>query len=42
MRGADETRTFEIADKSLLRQLKVGDGVVVTIRDTITGEITVR
>ena len=42
VRGADETRTFEIADKSLLGQLKVGDGVVVTIRDTITGEITVR
>lgn len=42
VRGARETRTFEIADKSLLRQLKVGDGVVVTIRDTITGEITVR
>jgi hypothetical protein len=42
VRGAEETRTFEIADKSLLRQLKVGDGVVVTIRDTITGEITVR
>lgn len=42
VRGADETRTFEIADKSLLRQLEVGDGVVVTIRDIITGEITVR
>jgi hypothetical protein len=42
VRGARDTRTFEIADKSLLPQLKVGDGVVVTIRDTITGEITTR
>ncbi len=42
VRGARETRGFEIEDKSLLRQLKVGDGVVVTIRDSITGEITRR
>jgi len=42
VRGGQDTRTFELEDKSLLRQLRVGDGVVVTIRDSITGEITVR
>lgn len=42
VRGGQDTRTFELEDKGLLRQLRVGDGVVVTIRDTITGEITVR
>jgi hypothetical protein len=42
IRGANDTRTFELENKALLSELKVGDGVVVNIRDTITGEITVR
>jgi hypothetical protein len=42
IRGARDTRTFELENKALLSNLKVGDGVVVNIRDTITGEISVR
>jgi hypothetical protein len=42
IRGARETRTFELENKALLSNLKVGDGVVVNIRDIVTGEITVR
>jgi hypothetical protein len=42
IRGARDTRTFELENKALLSNLEVGDGVVVTIRDIITGEITVR
>ncbi len=42
IRGARDTRTFELENKALLSNLKVGDGVVVNIRDIITGEIIVR
>jgi hypothetical protein len=42
IRGANDTRTFDIVDKDLLGRLRVGDGVVATIRNTITGEITIR
>ncbi|WP_058555647.1 hypothetical protein [Thiohalocapsa sp. ML1] len=42
IKGARDTHTFEITDKGLLGQLKVGDGVIATIRETLTGEITMR
>ena len=40
VRGARETRTFELENKQLLANVKVGDGVVVRIRDEITGDVT--
>jgi hypothetical protein len=40
VRGANETRTFELEDKGLLGALKVGDGVVVRIRNVISGQVT--
>jgi hypothetical protein len=42
IKGARDTHTFEVADKGLLGQLKVGDGVIATIRETLTGKITMR
>jgi len=41
VKGANSTKTFEVADKSLLATLNVkkGDGVVVTIRNEISGQI---
>ncbi len=41
VRGANDTRTFELENKQLLSNIKVGDGVVVTIRNIIAGEVTV-
>ena len=41
VRGANDTRTFELENKQLLSDIKVGDGVVVTIRNVIAGEVTV-
>ncbi len=40
VRGPNNSRTFELENKSLLDSLKVGDGVVVTIRNSISGDVT--
>ena len=40
VRGANDTRTFELENKQLLGDIKVGDGVVVRIRNVISGEVT--
>jgi hypothetical protein len=40
VRGARDTQTFELANKQLVANVKVGDGVVVRIRDEISGEVT--
>jgi hypothetical protein len=40
VRGANETRTFELEDKQFVSSLKVGDGVVVRIRNVISGQVT--
>ncbi len=40
VRGANDTRTFEFENKQLLGSIKVGDGVVVRIRNVISGEVT--
>ena len=40
VRGANETRTFELEDKPFVDTLKVGDGVVVRIRNLISGQLT--
>ena len=40
VRGANETRTFELEDKQFVSSLKVGDGVVVSIRNLISGQVT--
>jgi len=40
VRGANDTRTFELENKQLVRDFKVGDGVVVRIRNVISGEVT--
>ena len=40
VRGANETRTFELEDKQFVSGLKVGDGVVVRIRNVISGQVT--
>jgi hypothetical protein len=42
IRGPRETRTFEIEDKQRIGEVKVGDGVVVTIRNVVSGEVTLR
>ncbi|MCG6942618.1 MAG: hypothetical protein LJE69_15365 [Thiohalocapsa sp.] len=42
IRGPHQTRTLELEDKAALSRLKVGDGVVLTLWHTMTGEITVR
>lgn len=42
IQGPNATETFQVQDKGQLDRVKVGDGVVVTIRNTIAGEITVR
>ena len=42
VRGANDTRTFELEDKQLLASLRVGDGVVVRMRNILSGEVTVR
>lgn len=41
IRGAESTQTYEVEDKSLLTKLNVkkGDGVVVRIRNLISGEV---
>jgi hypothetical protein len=41
IRGAETTETYEVEDKSLLTKLDVkkGDGVVVRIRNLISGEV---
>jgi hypothetical protein len=42
VKGANSTETYQVEDKSLLTTLNVkkGDGVVVTIRNEISGEIS--
>lgn len=41
VRGAKETRTFELEeDKQFVGGLKLGDGVVVRIRNVISGQVT--
>ncbi|MCG6943077.1 MAG: hypothetical protein LJE69_17740 [Thiohalocapsa sp.] len=42
VKGAQSTRTFNVENKELLDQLKVGDGVVAHFRNVITGEVTVK
>ena len=42
VKGAESTRTFPVQDKALLDELKVGDGVVATFRNVISGEVTVK
>lgn len=41
VKGANRTETYEVADKSVLSELNVkeGDGVIVTIRSEISGQI---
>lgn len=42
VRGENDTRTFELENKQLLASLNVGDGVVVRIRNVISGDVTFR
>jgi Cu/Ag efflux protein CusF len=42
VRGAEETREFEVADPALMKELAVGDGVVATFIRSVSGKIEVR
>jgi hypothetical protein len=39
VRGENGTETFDVSDPSILSELKAGDGVVVRIRNTLTGTV---
>lgn len=39
VRGENGTRTFDVSNKAILDELKAGDGVVVRIRNTMTGTV---
>jgi len=42
VKGAETTRTFPVQDAELMKELAVGDGVVATFRNVISGEVTVK
>jgi hypothetical protein len=42
VKGAETTRVFPVQDTALLNELAVGDGVVATFRNVISGEVTVK
>jgi Cu/Ag efflux protein CusF len=42
IKGAETTRTFPVEDAALMDELAVGDGVVATFRNVISGEVTVK
>lgn len=42
IKGAETTRVFPVQDKALMDELKVGDGVVATFKNVISGEVTVK
>ncbi len=42
IKGAETTRTFPVQDADLMKELAIGDGVVATFRNVISGEVTVK
>ncbi len=42
VKGAETTRTFPVQDAALMNELAIGDGVVATFRNVISGEVTVK
>jgi Cu/Ag efflux protein CusF len=41
IKGAETTRVFPVQDAALLDELAIGDGVVATFRNVISGEVVV-